>query len=75
MKKYAIYLLSLLITSHTLAENPLESSFPGGYLSLGLQIGKNKDKTRYIDIQISPSIVLIGPYKHNYQVIYFLGVQ
>ena len=73
MNKHTIYFVSLLIISHTLAENPWESSFPGGYLSLGLQIGKTKDKTRYIDIQISPSIVLIGPYKHDLPGYLFFG--
>ena len=73
MNKHTIYFVSLLIISHTLAENTWESSFPGGYLSLGLQIGKTKDKTRYIDIQISPSIVLIGPYKHDLPGYLFFG--
>ena len=44
MNKYVIYILSFFIVSHAFAENPRESSFPGGYLSLGLQIGKTKDK-------------------------------
>ena len=73
MNKYVIYILSLLIVSHTFAENPWESSFSGGYFSLGVQIGKTKDKTRFIDIQISPSIVLIGPYKHNSPGYLFFG--
>ena len=73
MNKHTIYFVSLLIISHTLAENPSESSFSGGYLSLGLQIGKTKDKTTYIDIQISPSIVLIGPYKHDLPGYLFFG--
>ena len=73
MNKYVIYILAFFIVSHTFAENPQESSFPGGYLSLGLQMGKTKDKTRFIDIQISPSIVLIGPYKHNLPGYLFLG--
>ena len=69
MNKYAIYLISLLIISNALGE----SSFPGGYLTLGLQLGKTKDKTRFIDIQISPSIVLIGPYKHDLPGYLFFG--
>ena len=73
MNKYVIYILSFFIASHTFAENPQESSFPGGYLSLGLQIGKTKDKTRFIDIQISPSLVLIGLYKHNLPGYLFFG--
>ena len=73
MNKHTIYLVSLLIISQTLAEHPWESSFPGGYLSLGLQIGKTKDKSRFIDIQISPSIVLIGPYKHDLPGYLFFG--
>ena len=73
MNKYVIYILSFFIASHTFAENPQESSFPGGYLSLGLQIGKTNDKTRFIDIQISPSVVLIGPYKHNLPGYLFFG--
>ena len=62
-----------MIISNSFAENPSESSFPGGYVSLGLQIGKTKDKSRYIDIQISPSIVLIGPYKHDLPGYLFFG--
>jgi len=74
MKKNIVYFISFLIISYSFAENPWpESSFPGGYLSLGLQIGKTKDKSRYIDIQISPSIVLIGPYKHDLPGYLFFG--
>tara|TARA_B100001250_G_scaffold121895_1_gene103416 strand:- start:1513 stop:2031 length:519 start_codon:yes stop_codon:yes gene_type:complete len=73
MNKNVIFLISLLIISKTLAENPWESSFPGGYLSIGLQMGKTKDKTQFMDIQISPSIVLIGPYKHDLPGYLFLG--
>ncbi|MAQ87873.1 MAG: hypothetical protein CMG23_06785 [Candidatus Marinimicrobia bacterium] len=60
-----IHLISLLMLSHIVGENFSQSSFPGGYLSIGPQIGKTQEKTRYIDIQISPSIVLIGPYKQD----------
>ena len=73
MNKYVIYILSFFIVSHAFAEDPRESSFPGGYLSLGLQIGKTKDKIRFIDVQISPSIVLIGPYKQNLPGYLFFG--
>jgi len=73
MNKNILYFISLLIISYSFAENPSESSFPGGYVSLGLQIGKTKDKSRYIDIQISPSIVLIGPYKHDLPGYLFFG--
>lgn len=73
MNKYGIYFISLFIASHTFAENYSESSFPGGYLSLGVQIGKTKDKTRFIDIQISPSIVLLGHYKHDLPGYLFFG--
>ena len=73
MNKNILYFISLLIISYSFAENPSESSFPGGYVSLGLQIGKTKDKSRYIDIQISPSIVLIGPYKHDLPGYVFFG--
>ena len=59
--------------SQILAVKPSESSFPGGYLSLGFQIGKTKDKARYIDIQISPSIVLMGPYKNDLPGYLFFG--
>ena len=59
--------------SHIFGVNPSQSSFPGGYLSIGLQIGKTQEKTRYIDIQISPSIVLIGPYKQDIQGYLFFG--
>ena len=62
-----------MIISYSFAENPSESSFPGGYVSLGLQIGKTKDKSRFIDIQVSPSIVLIGPYKHDLPGYLFFG--
>ena len=59
--------------SHIVGENSSQSSFPGGYLSIGLQIGKTQKKTRYIDVQISPSIVLIGPYKQDLQGYLFFG--
>ena len=62
-----------MIISYSFAENPSESSFPGGYVSIGFQIGKTKDKSRFIDIQVSPSIVLIGPYKHDLPGYVFFG--
>ena len=62
-----------MIISYSFAENPSESSFPGGYVSIGFQIGKTKDKSRFIDIQVSPSIVLIGPYKHDLPGYLFFG--
>ncbi len=73
MKKNTIYFLFLLSLYPIIAENPSESSFSGGYLSLGIQIGKTENKTVYIDIQISPSIVLIGPYKHDSPGYLFFG--
>ena len=73
MNKNILYFISLLIISYSFAENPSESSFPGGYVSIGFQIGKTKDKSRYIDIQVSPSIVLIGPYKHDLPGYLFFG--
>ena len=73
MKKNTIYFLILLSLYPITAKNPSESSFSGGYLSLGIQIGKTENKTVYIDIQISPSIVLIGPYKHDSPGYLFFG--
>ena len=73
MNRYYIHLIFLLMISHILGVNPSQSSFPGGYLSIGLQIGKTQEKTRYIDVQISPSIVLIGPYKQDLQGYLFFG--
>ena len=73
MKKNIVYFISFLIISYSFAENPSESSFPGGYVSIGFQIGKTKDKSRFIDIQVSPSIVLIGPYKHDLPGYVFFG--
>ena len=73
MNKNILYFISLLIISYSFAENPSESSFPGGYVSIGFQIGKTKDKSRFIDIQVSPSIVLIGPYKHDLPGYLFFG--
>ena len=73
MNKNILYFISLLIISYSFAENLSESSFPGGYVSIGFQIGKTKDKSRFIDIQISPSIVLIGPYKHDLPGYLFFG--
>ena len=75
MKKNTIHLLFLLLLSPIIAESISESSFSGGYLSLGIQIGKTENKTVYIDIQISPSIVLIGPYKHDSPGYLFSAVQ
>ena len=73
MNKNILYFISLLIISYSFAENPSEGSFPGGYVSIGFQIGKTKDKSRFIDIQVSPSIVLIGPYKHDLPGYLFFG--
>ena len=73
MNKNILYFISLLIISYSFAENPSESSFPGGYVNIGFQIGKTKDKSRFIDIQVSPSIVLIGPYKHDLPGYVFFG--
>ena len=73
MNKNILYFISLLIISYSFAENPSESSFPGGYVSIGFQIGKTKDKSQFIDIQVSPSIVLIGPYKHDLPGYLFFG--
>ena len=67
MNRYYIHLIFLLMLSHIVGENSSQSSFPGGYLSIGLQIGKTQKKTRYIDVQICPSFVLIGPYKQDLQ--------
>ena len=49
--------------SYIVEENFSQSSFLGGHLSIGLQIGKTQEQTRYFDIQIIPSIVLIDSYK------------
>ena len=65
MKKKALYLLSLLIISQNQAEDFSNKVFPGGYLNVGFQLGKTKNNDRYIDVQISPAIVLIGPYKND----------
>ena len=68
MKKNRFFLSLFFIISYSFSNDNrwTESSFPGGYLSLGIQMGKTKDNSRFIDIQISPSFVLIGPYKHDF---------
>ena len=75
MKKNRFLLSLLFIISYSFSDNNrwTKSSFPGGYLSLGIQMGKTKDNSRFIDIQISPSFVLIGPYKHDFPGYLFLG--
>jgi len=75
MKKYIPFIIPLLIISYSYADNPYDdTSFPGGYLSLGIQIGKTKNKSKYIDIQISPSVVLMSPYKQDIPAYLFLGI-
>ena len=75
MKKNRFFLSLFFIISYSFSDGNrwAESSFPGGYLSLGIQLGKTKDNSRFIDIQISPTLVLIGPYKHDFPGYLFLG--
>lgn len=75
MKKNRFFLSLFFIISYSFSDGNrwAESSFPGGYLSLGIQMGKTKDNSRFIDIQISPTLVLIGPYKHDFPGYLFLG--
>ena len=75
MKKNRFFLSLFFIISYSFSDDNrwAESSFPGGYLSLGIQMGKTKDNSRFIDIQISPTLVLIGPYKHDFPGYLFLG--
>ena len=75
MKKNRLFIYLFFIISYSFSGDNhwTESSFPGGYLSLGIQMGKTKDNSRFIDIQISPSFVLIGPYKHKFSGYIFLG--
>ena len=75
MKKNRFFLSLFFIISYSFSDDNrwAESSFPGGYLSLGIQMGKTKDNSRFIDVQISPSFVLIGPYKHAFPGYLFLG--
>ena len=75
MKKSILFITALLISSYSYADTPYHDTlFPGGYLSLGIQIGKSKNKTKYIDIQISPSVVLVSPYNQDVPVYLFLGI-
>ena len=73
MKSIIGFIFCLIVFSYSFAENPSESNFPGGYVSIGLQFGKTQQNTQFIDVQITPSIVMIGPYKQNIQGYLFLG--
>ena len=67
------FLFYLIVISNSFAENPSKNSFPGGYVGIGIQIGKSIQNTQFIDIQISPSIVAVGPYKQNIPGYLFFG--
>ena len=74
MKKFIIFIITLVIISFNYASNPYDdTNFPGGYLSLGIQIGKTKNNSKFLDIQISPSIVILSPYNQNIPGYLFLG--
>jgi hypothetical protein len=75
MKKNRFLIYLLFINSLIFAENNRWSkrNFSGGYVSLGFQIGKTTANSRFIDIQISPMFVLIGPYKHSFPGYLFFG--
>ena len=45
--------------THTVSGEP-SSSFPGGYIGLGIQIGKTEEGLKFIDAQISTGVALIG---------------
>ena len=49
--------------THTVSGEP-SSSFPGGYIGLGIQIGKTEEGLKFFDAQISTGVALIG-YKYN----------
>jgi len=73
MRSQRIFLAQVLAMGFLLSENPQENSFPGGYLGLGVQIGKTKDGPKFMDLQISAGIVALGPYKQDLPFFLFLG--
>ena len=73
MNFHKICLFHVLSVALLLSNSPQESSFPGGYLGLGVQIGKTKNGPRFMDLQISAGIVALGPYKQDLPFYLFLG--
>tara|TARA_B100000029_G_scaffold60510_1_gene54477 strand:+ start:322 stop:816 length:495 start_codon:yes stop_codon:yes gene_type:complete len=62
LKNKVIILLFLkILLSYSEYDN---SNFPGGYINLGINIGKTNDNTIFRDVQITSGLVLFGPY-HN----------
>ena len=53
-------LTGLLFGQETSVHGEPSSSFPGGYIGLGFQIGKTEEGLKFIDAQISTGVALIG---------------
>ena len=43
---------------YTRIGDPTELSFPGGYISFGLQLGKNSSGQRFTDFQVTGAMVI-----------------
>ena len=64
MKKYIILILCIsnLFSFIVIApDNPSESNFHGGYITLGLQFGKNNDSVKFHSYQINIATSIEGP--------------
>ena len=67
--KVIILLLFNILLSYSEYDN---SNFPGGYLNLGINLGKTNDNTFFWDAQITSGIVIVG-YYHNGMPGYIFG--
>tara|TARA_Y100000588_G_scaffold395259_1_gene521976 strand:+ start:5382 stop:5873 length:492 start_codon:yes stop_codon:yes gene_type:complete len=60
IKRIALLMVFGLALSQQRTGDPSSSKFPGGYIGVGIQIGKTEESLRFIDVQISTGIALIG---------------
>ena len=60
VKRIALLMIIGLVLSQQRTGDPSSSKFPGGYIGLGIQIGKTEESLRFIDVQISTGVALIG---------------
>ena len=67
--KIIILLLFNTLLSYSEYDN---SNFPGGYINLGINLGKTNDNTFFKDVQITSGLVLVG-YYHNGMPGYIFG--
>ena len=66
-------LIGLLFGQDTSVSGKPSSSFPGGYIGLGIQIGKTEEGLKFIDAKISTGVALIGGGQIELPIYVFLG--